>query len=143
MRGDEPWARAIGVIVRKPRIGGYLQSQCMPYPVHHSFENHYETLEVSPSASLRVIQAAYRCLLQIHHPDKNAGSLAASERAAYINKAYAVLSDAAQRRAYDNRVGAHRQTQERRSPLANAAGASGALSSGPGVSRPYGFRPLL
>ena len=33
----------------------------------------YELLEVSPNASAAVIKAAYRCLVQQHHPDKKAG----------------------------------------------------------------------
>jgi DnaJ-class molecular chaperone len=115
----------------------------MQFPVHSPSDNHYSTLEVSPTASHRVIQAAYRCLVQLHHPDKHAGCLIASEKSARINKAYSVLSDVVQRSAYDGEMGGGRQAQDRRSPRAKGAGADGALSSSPGACRPYGFRPLV
>ena len=99
---------------------------------HPSQDNHYATLEVSSTASARVIQAAYRCLVQIHHPDKNAGCTAAGEIAARINKAYSVLSDAKQRSAYDDAMRLRNPALERRSAHADAVG----------VFRPYGFRPM-
>ena len=40
----------------------------------------YELLEVSPNASAAVIKAAYRCLVQQHHPDKNSGDRASETR---------------------------------------------------------------
>jgi curved DNA-binding protein CbpA len=44
------------------------------------------------------IRAAYRRLAQVHHPDRPTGS---ASRMAAINRAYAVLSDADQRRRFD------------------------------------------
>jgi DnaJ-class molecular chaperone len=61
----------------------------------------YEMLEVSPQASSAVIRAAYRCLAQHDHPDKNPASEDAIQRMTNINRAYAVLADAAKRQAYD------------------------------------------
>lgn len=64
---------------------------------------HYETLQVIPSASPEVIRAAYRCLAQHLHPDRSPPGLREEcERLIrMINEAYAVISDAASREAYD------------------------------------------
>lgn len=70
----------------------------------------YEILQVHPAAHPEVIQAAYRRLAQIYHPDRNP-ALDASERMAEINAAYAVLNDPQQRAAYDRqRAGAGNST---------------------------------
>lgn len=63
--------------------------------------NYYELLEVSPKASDAVIRAAYKSLMQRYHPDKNAGSADAAERAVLVVRAYEILSDADKRSAYD------------------------------------------
>lgn len=63
--------------------------------------NYYELLEVSPHASKEVLRAAYKSLLQRHHPDKHQADSAMASRAALIVQAYNVLSDADQRAAYD------------------------------------------
>ena len=60
----------------------------------------YAILEVSPGASLSEIRAAFRRLARLHHPDVGGGS---AERMAAVNRAYAILSDAEQRRHYDAR----------------------------------------
>lgn len=60
----------------------------------------YEILQVHPSAHPEVIQAAYRRLAQIYHPDRNP-SPDAAERMAEINRAWDVLRDPARRAAYD------------------------------------------
>jgi curved DNA-binding protein CbpA len=64
---------------------------------------HYETLQVIPSASPEVIRAAYRCLAQYLHPDRSPPGLREEcERLMrLVNEAYAVVSDAAAREAYD------------------------------------------
>lgn len=63
--------------------------------------NHYERLEVSPTASASVIRAAYKSLMQRHHPDKVDASAAANEYAMALAQAYRVLSDEEERAAYD------------------------------------------
>ena len=63
--------------------------------------NHYDILEVSPKASAEVIRAAYKSLMQRHHPDKQADTTRGSEHASRIAQAYSVLSDPGQRAAYD------------------------------------------
>ena len=102
----------------------------------------YETLEVSPHASAWVIKAAYRCLAQRNHPDKNPGNAAAGEKLAEINHAYAVLSDPDKRRVYDQTIALHEPAVERRgSGMSAGDGASPAVADHP-VSRAFVFRPL-
>lgn len=60
----------------------------------------YEILQVHESAHVDVIQAAYRRLSLLYHPDRNASS-EASEMMAELNNAYEILSDPLRRRAYD------------------------------------------
>jgi DnaJ-class molecular chaperone len=65
--------------------------------------NLYDLLEVSCAASMEVIKAAYRALMEKHHPDKNPGHLRprAEEVSRELNHAYAVLSNPQTRREYD------------------------------------------
>ncbi|HMA08055.1 MAG TPA: J domain-containing protein [Ramlibacter sp.] len=64
--------------------------------------SHYETLRVDRGASPERVRTAYRRLAQKFHPDKHAGKSAAATVMAAINQAYEVLSDPAQRVAYDD-----------------------------------------
>lgn len=63
--------------------------------------SYYDVLEVSPKASIEVVRAAYKSLMQRHHPDKSADPVESARRAPLIAQAYAVLSDADLRKAYD------------------------------------------
>lgn len=63
--------------------------------------NHYDILEVSPKASAEVIRAAYKSLMQRHHPDKSVQGTASTPLASSIALAYEVLSDPQRRLAYD------------------------------------------
>ncbi len=49
----------------------------------------YKTLEVSPGASEAEVRAAYRRLVQLHHPDHNGGSPEAARRFEEVQDAYA------------------------------------------------------
>jgi curved DNA-binding protein CbpA len=60
----------------------------------------YELLQVSPRASLVVIQAAYRVLARTYHPDVNDGSETVRQMR-QLNAAYDVLSDPRRRARYD------------------------------------------
>jgi molecular chaperone DnaJ len=61
----------------------------------------YKSLGVSPDATDTDIKKAYRKLAKNLHPDKNPGNANAEQRFKDISEAYAVLSDAEQRREYD------------------------------------------
>lgn len=61
----------------------------------------YETLGVADEASSEEIKKAYRQLAQKHHPDTNAGDAEAEEMFKEISEAYATLSNAEQRKEYD------------------------------------------
>lgn len=64
---------------------------------------HYDTLGVTRTAPPEVIKAAYRALSQKWHPDKNK-SVEAPMRMRELNNAWAILSDAKARVAYDNEL---------------------------------------
>jgi curved DNA-binding protein CbpA len=102
----------------------------------------YEDLEVSPRASAPVIKAAYRCLAQLNHPDKNPDQDSAAERLTRINHAYAVLSDPAQRQFYDLTLGAPRRMNERRGQTAAERRPWEPSPPKQTGTRPFAFRPL-
>ena len=65
----------------------------------------YQILGVQPDAEDIVIKAAYKVLSQRYHPDKCNGDVKfATERMTELNRAYAVLSDAEDRRRYDGEL---------------------------------------
>ena len=102
----------------------------------------YDILEVSPQASGLVVKAAYRCLTQANHPDKNSGNAGASARQAVINHAYFVLSDPARRRRYDKVMGLTQQFVERRGTDVPAPDRASAAGADPHRLRAFVFRPL-
>jgi hypothetical protein len=64
----------------------------------------YLILEVAPHADQQAIQASYRRLAKRYHPDRNPERAAwAEEQMKRVNAAYAILSDRARRRVYDDR----------------------------------------
>jgi DnaJ-class molecular chaperone len=65
-------------------------------------KDYYEILRVDRDASPKKIKEAYRSLAFQYHPDRNGGGADALERMKMINEAYAVLSDPAKRKQYDN-----------------------------------------
>lgn len=66
-----------------------------------SKRDYYEILGVSRTSTEVEIKRAYRSLAVQHHPDKNPGDAAAEEKFKEAAEAYAVLSDAQKRAAYD------------------------------------------
>jgi len=80
----------------------------------------YATLGVQPDATLDEIKRAYRRATMKWHPDRNLGREAEAHAAFQeVREAYAILSDAEQRRVYDEvfaqetqRWQAERETQE-------------------------------
>lgn len=63
------------------------------------WEDYYKILQVHPSAEIEVIDAAFRRLARIYHPDVDP-SPKATEKMKKINAAHDVLSDPAKRRVY-------------------------------------------
>lgn len=61
----------------------------------------YDLLQVSPTASLNVIQAAYRSLSRLYHPDVPLTGSKTKMQA--LNSAYEILSDSKKRKEYDAR----------------------------------------
>lgn len=65
----------------------------------------YEVLQVHPSAVPQVIEAAYRALARLHHPDRSRRPNADATMAE-LNRAYAELRDPERRSAHDRARGA-------------------------------------
>lgn len=67
--------------------------------------NYYEVLEITETASLEVVKAAYRALAKKYHPDTYEGSeLDREKNMAQINEAYDTLSDSKKRDQYDEKL---------------------------------------
>jgi hypothetical protein len=67
-----------------------------------SAANHYELLHLPVTASPQELRAAFRSLSKLYHPDTTQLPVAQAEVAfRQLQQAYAVLSDPASRRAYD------------------------------------------
>ena len=63
------------------------------------FINHYESLEVSPSASFETVERVFRYLAKRYHPDSSEhGDI---KKFTQIAEAYEVLSDPAKRASFD------------------------------------------
>ena len=94
-------------------------------------EDLYEILHLHPSAHPDVIQAAYRRLALLYHPDKNP-SPEATEMMAAVNRAYAVLSDPEKRTEYD---------RSRASQAGNVGASSPSADTTSQTSRPQSNAP--
>ncbi|MBX3602261.1 MAG: J domain-containing protein [Rubrivivax sp.] len=78
------------------------------------FKDYYQALGVARDASAEDIKKAYRRLARKYHPDVSKEADAAA-RMSDVNEAYAVLSDAERRAAYDE-LGRGRRAGERFTP---------------------------
>jgi len=65
------------------------------------WNNLYNTLWVSKSASPEEIKKAYRKQAMKYHPDKNKGDASAEKKFKEVNQAYQTLSDAWKKKQYD------------------------------------------
>ena len=66
--------------------------------------NHYDTLEVSNTASQVEIRKSFRTLVLKYHPDRNKNSEEARRKFMQIVEAYKVLSDRQAKKDYDDRI---------------------------------------
>ena len=76
------------------------------------FKDYYNTLGVPPDADAKAIRQAFRQLARKVHPDVNPGNKEAEEQFKTINEAYQVLSDAKQRKKYDELRAQYQQWQQ-------------------------------
>lgn len=76
------------------------------------FKDYYEILGVAPNAEKKVIQQTFRQLARKYHPDVNPGNKEAEEKFKSFNEAYQVLSDAKQRKKYDELRAQYQQWQQ-------------------------------
>ena len=99
-------------------------------------KDYYKALGVPEKASPEDIKKAYRRLAKRYHPDANQGDASASERFKEVGEAYAVLSDSAKRKQYDQmrRLGAFGLGRDRRGPARPG--------SGPGTEPGFSFEDL-
>jgi molecular chaperone DnaJ len=66
-----------------------------------SKRDYYEVLGVARDANDQTVKSAYRKLALKYHPDRNPGDAAAEEEFKLAAEAYAIISDADKRSAYD------------------------------------------
>jgi molecular chaperone DnaJ len=89
----------------------------------------YAALGVPKDADDAAIKKAYRKLARQYHPDQNPGDAAAEAKFKEIGEAYAVLSDAEQRKQYD--------------ALRAMAGGGARFAAGPGGGGTGGFEDIF
>ncbi|MBE9008734.1 J domain-containing protein [Pseudanabaenaceae cyanobacterium LEGE 13415] len=65
--------------------------------------NHYQVLDLDPTATQAEIKQAYRRLAKQFHPDRNLAT-SSHEKISQINAAYEVLGDPQRRRSYDQQL---------------------------------------
>ncbi|HEY9822260.1 MAG TPA: DnaJ domain-containing protein [Candidatus Sericytochromatia bacterium] len=68
-----------------------------------SDSNHYDTLDVTPQATLAEIKQAYRRLAKRFHPDSKSET-ADPEKIIKVNAAYEILGDPHRRQSYDQQL---------------------------------------
>jgi curved DNA-binding protein CbpA len=89
----------------------------------------YQTLGVADSATDAELRAAYRRLVQLHHPDHNGGSPESARRFEEVQEAYAEV----RRRREAGSPSGRAARQAAPGPSANGAGAGTGTSAGAGA----------
>lgn len=79
---------------------------------------YYDLLNVSSSAPVEVINAAWRVMSKSAHPDMPTGSTELSQK---LNEAHEVLSDADKRKAYDAFLKTERKQRRREAKVQTQA----------------------
>lgn len=64
-------------------------------------KNHYDSLGITPRATQAQVKSAYYKLSKIHHPDRNDGSEASSQKFREVSAAYEILGNVKLRKMYD------------------------------------------
>lgn len=64
-------------------------------------QDHYKVLGVAENADEETIKRAYKKIARENHPDNNPNNLEAEKKMKEAGEAYAVLSNQAKRKAYD------------------------------------------
>jgi len=108
-------------------------------------EDHYAVLGLPLHSDEAAVRKAYRKLALLHHPDKATGGgemrLRSERRFKRITEANSVLSDARQRREYDERDVPHAPFGGRADPFGGHASPFGARASPfGGRASPFGGR---
>lgn len=104
-----------------------------------SFEDYYQVLGVSKTASQDEIKKAFRKLARKHHPDVSRDDPEAENKFKRINEAYAVLGNPENREKYD-RLGAAWDQPERgagQGPFESGGTGWGRSPGGSGSTRPH------
>ena len=96
----------------------------------------YEVLQVHPRAEQQVIQAAYRALAALYHPDRST-TAASDRRMAELNAAYDKVRTRDRREVYDRQLRAGAGGIDVITPPPPAAAGKAYSSGGPG--RPLDF----
>ena len=76
------------------------------------YKDYYGILGVPPNADKKVVQQTFRNLARKYHPDLNPGNKESEEKFKTINEAYQVLSNAEQRKKYDELRAQYQQWQQ-------------------------------
>lgn len=71
------------------------------FNLNEYMRSYYAILEVQPTASANEIKQAFRRLSKLYHPDMNQGRTTYQNKLFEVIKAYEVLGDETERRAYD------------------------------------------
>lgn len=79
----------------------------------HEIPTHYANLHVARNAPAEVIRAAYKTLMQKHHPDRHPQDPEAERVVRLLNEAYAVLNDPQQRALHDAWIAAQKELRLR------------------------------
>jgi curved DNA-binding protein CbpA len=78
-----------------------MRTLAQPFHSSMRLKDHYKALGVQPAADAEEIKKSYRRLVLKYHPDKAPDNPFAESHFITIREAYAVLSDPARRKAYD------------------------------------------